>query len=113
MREFQKFNPEFRNEARATNVRLAKLRGEMLNEMASPETDTSKLNALSDSIGNYHSRLKRITYKYYLDLKSICNPDQKIQLKELFSDTFNSDGPMGSQNGGSRGGRQFRGGFKN
>jgi len=111
MHEFQKFNPEFRNKAKEINIRLEELRHAMLDEMVSSDPDTMKLNEMSGSIGEQHRELKKITFGYYLDLKSICNPDQQLLLKELFSETFVNDSRMDSINRGSKGNRRYRGGF--
>jgi len=98
MNEFRKFNPGFRKEAREINERLMKLRSMMLEEMAKKESDINTLNSLSDSIGFFHSNLKKITFRYYLDLKFICTDSQEQQLEELFSETFSSDVQRGSGN---------------
>jgi Spy/CpxP family protein refolding chaperone len=109
MREFQKFNPEFRSEARSINIRLNQLRNAMLDELASDKPDNNKLDALSDSIGNQHARLKHITYLYYLNFKTICTPDQRNMLRDLFSGVLGNDnittpGNMQGRRGPSRGG---------
>lgn len=111
MHEFQKINPEFRNEARVINIRLEELRHSMLDEMVSSEPDTMKLNELSVAIGDQHMELKKITFRYYLDLKGICNYDQQVLLKALFSETFVNDSRMDSINRGGKGNRRYRGGF--
>lgn len=98
MNEFQKFNPGFRKEAREINARLMELRSRMLEEMAKKESDINILNSLSDSIGLFHSSLKKITFRYYLNLKNICTDSQEQQLEELFTETFSSDVQRGYRN---------------
>jgi hypothetical protein len=95
MDKFREFNFIFRPEARAITIKLATMRKEMLVEMASAKSDTLKLNILSDSIGFFHSRLKRLTYKYYLDIKNICNKEQQLKLEQLVREMFINDSPMG------------------
>jgi Spy/CpxP family protein refolding chaperone len=106
MDKFREFNPVFRQQARAITLELASLRKQMLAEMTAPNSDTSTLNALSDSIGYLHGNLKKLTYKYYLDMKSICNTAQQKQLEQLFSKMFTNDAPMGFPGKGGRGGGQ-------
>lgn len=111
MTRFTEFNPLFRENVRNINNRLNLFRQQMFSEMVSEECDTIRLNKLSDSIGYLHSDLKKITYKYYLEIKNICNQQQQQQLEQLFGGMFASDGRMG-QNGkgnqpGRRRGRQF------
>lgn len=114
MSRFTEFNPEFRKNAREINISLAGLRQQMMMEMATETSDTMKLNEISDSIGRLHSRLKKITWEYYLDFKEICNKDQEAKLEEIFASMFTVDdqefrhGPRGFRNPPGRGqGRQF------
>lgn len=103
MEKFREINPAFRLQARDVTMELAAKRKQMLVEMASAHADTNKLNALSDSIGILHARLKKLTYKYYLDLKGICNADQQKQLEQLFNEMFINDAPMGFPGRGGMG----------
>lgn len=109
MSRFQAFNPEFRNDAREINKRLSELRNEMLDELSSENPDRQKLADLSDSIGLQHSMLKRITYDYYLNIRDICNPDQRQNLRDMFYDAFGSD-TRGMQQNMMRRRNQYRGG---
>lgn len=104
---FADFNAVFRENARQINSDLNKLREKMLSEMTAEESDKDKLDKISDSIGYLHADLKKITYKYYFDLKNICDSQQKSMLEQMFSGMFVSDGPMGGQYG--RGGQYGKG----
>jgi len=109
MSQFAGFNPAFRKNVRNINKELDLLRDRMLSEMASKECDSVKLGLLSDSIGYMHANLKKVTYKYYLDIKNICNQQQQEKLKELFSGMFASDFRKGGHGrGGQQGGQQGR-----
>jgi len=107
MNKFSEFNPAFRQDARAINIKLAEKRHEMLVEMAQKSSDKNRLNLLSDSIGYLHASLKKVTYMYYLNFKNICNQNQQKKLEKLFADIFDSDTQM-IQNGRSgQGGRRY------
>ena len=109
--QFQNFNPAFRNNAMEINTELARLRREMLKEMSGSDPDTSRLNQLSDSIGFLHSQLKKLTYRYYLDFKAICRPDQYPLLEQMFDETFSNDQVSGQGNRmRQRGRNRYRGG---
>jgi Tfp pilus assembly protein PilE len=95
MNKFREFNPTFRQQAHAITIEMAEKRKQMLFEMAADKTDTSKLAILSDSIGMLHSRLKKITFGYYLNIKNMCNTDQQKKLEQLFAEMFTNDAPMG------------------
>lgn len=106
MEKFSRINPVFRPKARKITIELAEKRKQMLLEMAASKSDTLRLNALSDSIGRLHSDLKKVTYAYYLDLKTLCDQEQKSKLEQLFSEMFTNDAPMGYPGAGGQRGRQ-------
>jgi len=91
MSRFKEFNPGFRQHVRDININLVHLRQQMLEEMSAPDSDTSKLDLLSDSVGYLHADLKKLTYRYYLDFKKICNKQQKEKLDQLFGEMFATD----------------------
>lgn len=99
MSEFMKFNPRFRQNAMRINTGLADLRSRMLNELADAASDTVKLYMLSDSIGSLHAELKKLTCRYYMDFKSICDDQQKEKLEELFGVMFATDERSGQNMG--------------
>ena len=104
MDKFKEINPAFRLKARNITIELAEKRKQMLIEMAGEKGDTLRLNALSDSIGQLHSDLKRITYRYYVEIKSICDQEQQKKLEQIFGEMFTNDLPMGYPGkGGPRG----------
>ena len=107
MDKFSQFNPEFRQEVRTINLKLADKRNDMLVEMAKKNSDKNKLNLLSDSIGFLHANLKKVTYMYYLNFKSICNQEQQKKLEQLFGEMFNSDLQMIQNGRGGPGGRRY------
>lgn len=109
MDKFRKINPTFRPEARNITIELAQKRKQMLIEMTAEKSDTLILTALSDSIGQLHSDLKKITYKYYLEIKGICDPEQQRKLEQIFGEMFTNDTQMGYPGRGrQRGGQQGR-----
>ena len=77
--------------------------------MSANNSDTAKLNLLSDSIGDMHASLKKLSYEYYLDIKNICDEDQKEKLEIVFSEMFSGDEIMAGQGRGKQGQGQGRG----
>lgn len=61
MGNFKGISDAFRIKARFITMELAEKRKQMLLEMATAKSDTSRLNELSDSIGVLHSELMKIT----------------------------------------------------
>ena len=113
MEKFRQINPLFRPKVREITIELAQKRQLMLREMSSVHCDTTRLNALSDSIGYLHSNLKKLTYRYYLEIKGICNSEQQKNLEILFSEVFNNDVTVSSPGQGGQRGRQYGKQFKN
>ncbi len=98
MNRFIEFNPNFRQRIWSINLDMDRLRHQMVIELAKQNCDTGKLNILSDSIGALHANLKKVTCKFYLDIKNICNQQQQEKLEQIFDEMFASNVPMG-QNG--------------
>lgn len=99
MREFSGFNPAFRQKVRHINIELIEKRRQMLEEMAAENSDTARLDQLSDSIGMLHSDLKEATYFYYLEFKRISTAEQQEKLKQIFSIMFEGELPAGPGRG--------------
>jgi len=91
MASFRQFNPEFRARVRNINISLIDKRHQMLKEMAGETSDNTRLDALSDSIGSLHAELKKLTYRYYIDFKKICDKQQQQKLEQLFGEMFATD----------------------
>lgn len=92
----------------------------MIDEMASAGPDSRNLDSICTAIGGYHDRLKRVTVDYYLNLKEICNEDQKERLYGIFREMSDTEGDMnrfgrgrgmpGGGMGAGRGRHLFQGG---
>lgn len=106
MDRFVEFNPEFRIQVLRINTELAGLRRRMLLEMSTGPSDTSRLNQLCDSIGHAHARLKKYTYQYYINIKNICDKQQKVELGQMFDEMFAGEMPAGHQGKGGPMGRR-------
>lgn len=106
MARFVEFNPDFRGTVRNINMHLNLLRQKMLSGMTAEKCDTIMLNILSDSIGILHSNLKKVTYKYYIDIKNICDKQQQEKLEQLFGGMFAGDDRMGQYGKGGQQGRR-------
>ncbi|HOK50722.1 MAG TPA: hypothetical protein PLD12_10805 [Bacteroidales bacterium] len=105
MAQFRVVHPRFRQEVQYILNNLQRNRNTMFEVMKSDPCDTLRLNELSDSIGYWHSRLKKATYRYFLDLKYISTPEQRQQLEQIFSRLLTNEMPAG-MGGGHRHRRQ-------
>lgn len=94
MEKFRSINSDFRQKAHEVTLELFRIRKEMLNQLSMSESDTVKLSLLSDSVGMLHGELKKLSFRYYLDVKNICRPEQQKKLQYIFKDVFIQDLPM-------------------
>jgi Spy/CpxP family protein refolding chaperone len=81
---FRKAKHKFYSEAKKIAGQMHKKRVEFLNELASDDPDTIKLQEIAEEIGSLHTKLKYQTYKHYLDMKSICTNEQEEKLIKIF-----------------------------
>lgn len=103
--EFKKINDRFREDVEGIDAGLGLKREALFSEINAPVTDTVKCEVIATEIGALHRALKIKTYRFYLDLKKICTPDQKEKLKDVFAPVFD----MGEGRGqGHRGGGRHR-----
>ena len=92
---FRKAKHKFYSEAKKIAGQMHKKRVEFINELASDEPDTLKLQEIAKEIGSLHIKLKFQTYKHYLDMKSICTREQEEKLIKIFkSMLYNEDSFM-------------------
>jgi hypothetical protein len=86
---------------------MSHLRDDLLESMDQDQPDSTRLNALSEQIGLKHTELKKLTVRYYLELKGICMPGQQEQLYQVIKRIIKPEGdvqlPEGE--GGHKGGR--------
>ena len=89
---FRKINHLFRPTAMAIVFKIDSLKAIMFQELQKQRVDTLKLNNLSDQIGNLHGKLKQETFRFYLQIKSICAPEQVSKLEKIFAPLFKNEG---------------------
>jgi Spy/CpxP family protein refolding chaperone len=82
--QFKASRHRFFSEARKLAGQMHDKRVEFVNELASAEPDTLKLQEIADEIGSLHSKLKYQTYKHYIEMKNICNKEQEEELTRIF-----------------------------
>ncbi|MEA4936985.1 MAG: hypothetical protein VB102_10125 [Paludibacter sp.] len=96
MEAFRQANRAFQPEANAIISTIDSLKNDIFSELKREKPDTAKLNLLSESIGNQHTKLKKETNKFYLKIKNVCDSVQKKQLNEVFSPLFRNQYAGGS-----------------
>ena len=105
--QFRKAKHKFYSEAKKIAGQMHKKRVEFINELASDEPDTIKLQEIANEIGVLHSKLKYQTYKHYLNMKSICTEEQEEKLIKIFkSMLYKADSFMSPRNRHGRRGKR-------
>ena len=108
---YRDYNRNFNMSAGDLTVRMSELRQQMVDEMASENPDTIKLNDIAAEFGRLHEEMKKLTIEYYFNLKSISNEQQRERLHFMFNDMLNPEGAIyGRGRGGAgRGMRRYPG----
>ncbi len=104
---FRKMNQIFRQQSKAIAMQLFETRKQMYYYMINHKPDTILLNNFADSIGFLHSKLKKETYQFYFQLKSICNKQQKEKLDSIFYHLLVNDKMMGGNGQGYKKGMRM------
>jgi hypothetical protein len=93
---FMESRERFRNDAQPLFMEIRKLNTDMMDEIVKENPDISKLDTISNQIGDLHRRVKQLTARHLLEVKSVATPDQKEKLGFFFRELISRDsGPMG------------------
>lgn len=103
MELFRTINQPFRKQVWEITTGLSNARTGLMQQLTSAMPDTVKLRNLSIEIGNFHARLKEITCKYYLDIRSIATEEQQKKLTGIFSRVLMSELPVTTPGRGGQG----------
>ncbi|MDA3945033.1 MAG: periplasmic heavy metal sensor [Bacteroidetes bacterium] len=90
-RQFRDFRHDFHSKANGITIRMQENRNALFDELARENPDTVHLGQLADEIGELHAQLKGLTFEYYLQLKSVCDPQQQKKLHFIFSKMMNDE----------------------
>ncbi len=88
---FREANRRFNRHARGISQTMSQLRVDMLDELFADSASRDNLQQIARKVGMQHEDLKMATCDFYLELKSICNDQQRMQLATIFQSLLNSD----------------------
>ncbi|HQK38384.1 MAG TPA: periplasmic heavy metal sensor [Bacteroidales bacterium] len=89
---FNSLRDKYFHDAGAVMEQLNAKRNEYIQVLTSENPDTTRLITISDEIGTLHRNLKVLTMRHYMELRGLCNADQKKVLNEIFSRFIQSEG---------------------
>lgn len=81
---FRELNREFNRTAWQITHQLETLRIVMVRELGKENPNEKTLGSISKNMGELHTKLKKETIDYYLQMKEVCNDEQQIKLNEIF-----------------------------
>ncbi|MFA6403965.1 MAG: periplasmic heavy metal sensor [Salinivirgaceae bacterium] len=102
---FRDINRHFNQTARGIEMNLAQLRVDLINELGSQNSDSTRLNDIANEVGNNHRELKQVTIAFYLDMKKKCTAEQQAKLHEIFQAMLNKDTQINLPQPGNQSGR--------
>ncbi len=82
--QFRELNRSYNKTAWQISHQLEVLRREMVQELGRENSNKKVLKSISSQIGELHSELKDKTIDYYLEMKKVCNEEQRNKLNEIF-----------------------------
>ena len=81
---FRELNRDYNKTAWQVTHQLETLRAEMVRELGKENPKEKRLDSISKQIGELHTNLKKETIDYYMQMKEVCNDEQKVKLNEIF-----------------------------
>ena len=93
--EFRFINRHFNRSANPITAELETLRSRMVDELGKEKHDTTALNRITERIGELHTDLKEETIEFYINMKNVCDEEQKVKLYELFKAMLDPEGQVG------------------
>jgi uncharacterized membrane protein len=89
-RAFQDIRNQYHQNSDSIIKKMEQNRNDIITELGKVKSDTIALNILSKDLGFLHTELKKLTIQYYLEMKEVCNEQQKVKLFQTFKTMVNS-----------------------
>jgi len=83
--EYQNLKQEFSAQSQWIMDSLHQQRKQLLTHLTDASPDSNLLYSIADSIGMYHSKLKKATIHHFFDVKQMCDNEQITQLTQIYS----------------------------
>lgn len=98
-KDFHNIEIQYQQKMLNINNQLLDINQEIINELVKEKPDTTFLYGLSTQTGLLHEQLKRATINHFIDLQSICTPQQALKLSGVLEQVC----PMQRGKGNRRG----------
>ncbi len=77
---FQDFESDYRQQISTLNEEIQSVNQQIIQELSRELPDTVELLSLSRETGLLHEKIKRTTIHHFMNLRSICTPEQAVKL---------------------------------
>jgi len=86
--EVEKINTLYRDVTTPIVAEIKEKRMEILDELNKDNPDTMHLNNLTLDLSTLQSRMQRASFRQFLELKTVCTPEQVKRLSALYRDLY-------------------------
>ena len=87
--KYLKMNQEVTEHYQGINEVMCENHNKYLLELSKPNPSLKTIDSLSRVIGYVHVGLKKYTARHFMNIKSICKPEQEEKLENLIKDMLN------------------------
>jgi Spy/CpxP family protein refolding chaperone len=91
--QFEELRKQHHFQSRAVRDEIRRLRKEIMDELFKSSPDTTKVRKLSDEIGMKEAELVRILFYHFMDLESVCQPEQNGKFRALIQELLRMIAP--------------------
>lgn len=108
-REFSKIEGRYRNDVAKYTRQLDSIDLSILEEIKKENPERQKLDSLAAQTGEIQHALKKATTDHFLQVKNLCNPNQREKFNNVISDIDRFRRGQGKSHGRGQGRQQGRG----
>lgn len=84
-KQFQNLEDDYRRKLSLLRDHISEIEIKIMVELKEELPNRDSLHSLSLEVGKAHTAIKELTIKHFLDIKSICTPEQEKKISVLFS----------------------------
>jgi Spy/CpxP family protein refolding chaperone len=90
--QFREFRQLYHHGANDVMGEMQEIRNEMIDVLNTKNPKRSKLDRLSNDLGEKHKELKALTFDYYFNMQSVLNEDQQGEMVVIFQSMLTDEG---------------------
>jgi Spy/CpxP family protein refolding chaperone len=83
MEKLNKFSNDFHLQKQELKENIEAVKRKYFENLATEQSNPELLSALADSLGELHSKMVKLDYQHYKNIKSICTPEQAHMMDSL------------------------------